>query len=376
MIKVLFMIHDLGCGGAEKVLVNLVNNMDHSEFDITVISLFGGGVNEQFLSERIHYRAIFSKAFRGNSKIMKLFTPKQLHKFFVKEKYDIEISYLEGSSARIISGCPGMDTKLISWIHVEQHTKGNAARAFRSYKESVKCYQKFQKTVCVSEAVKQDFMKLYPQMQDIFVLYNTNETDEILRLKEEPVEMDVFRENEMRLCGVGKIMPSKGFDKLARIHKRFREEGYPVHTYLLGTGPEREKIEAYLRKNGLEDSFTFLGYQTNPYKYVAKCDVFVCTSSAEGFSTAASEALIAGTAVVTTPVAGMEEMLGKNGEYGLISEMSEESLYEKLKDLLNYPEKMKHYTKQAEKRGKFFLKQKTVAAVEEFLRDLAKTKVI
>lgn len=43
MLKILFLIHDLGQGGAEKVLVNLVNNMDRSKFDISVTALFGGG---------------------------------------------------------------------------------------------------------------------------------------------------------------------------------------------------------------------------------------------------------------------------------------------------------------------------------------------
>ena len=53
MIKVLFLIRDLGQGGAEKVLVNLVNNMDRTKFDISVTALFGGGVNEQFLKPDI-----------------------------------------------------------------------------------------------------------------------------------------------------------------------------------------------------------------------------------------------------------------------------------------------------------------------------------
>ena len=61
MIKVLFLIHDLGQGGAEKVLVNLVNNMDLTRFDVSVIALFGGGVNEQFLRPEIKYRSIFSR---------------------------------------------------------------------------------------------------------------------------------------------------------------------------------------------------------------------------------------------------------------------------------------------------------------------------
>ena len=118
MKKILFFIHDLGQGGAEKVLVNLVNNMDQTKFDITVLSLFGGGVNEQFLKKSIRYQTVFSKVFPGNSHIMKLCTPKQLHRLFVKENYDIEVSYLEGPTARIISGCPKKETKLVSYIEV------------------------------------------------------------------------------------------------------------------------------------------------------------------------------------------------------------------------------------------------------------------
>ena len=370
MIKTLFMLHDLGQGGAEKVLVNLVNNMDQSKFDITVMSLFGGGVNEQFLKKTIRYQTLFSKAFPGNSHIMKLYTPEQLHRFFIKEKYDIEVSYLEGPSARIISGCPNKDTKLVSWIHVEQHEKESAAKAFRSYKESVECYKKFHRIVCVSESVKKDFYKLYPMIAEPIVLYNTNETDQILKLKDEFIEDDCFKKDEIRLCGVGKIMPNKGFDKLARIHKRLRDEGYPVHTYILGKGPEQGKIEQYLVENKLEDSFTFLGYQTNPYKYVANCDLFVCTSVAEGFSTAATEALIVGTPVVTTPVAGMKEMLGENNEYGIVAGKSEESIFENIVNLLSDQKLLNVYKEKAKLRGKAFRKENTKSAVEDMLQSL------
>ena len=69
------MIHDLGHGGAEKVLVNLVNNMDPARFDISVVALFGGGVNEQFLKPHVRFRSVWKKAVRGNSHLMKLLTP-------------------------------------------------------------------------------------------------------------------------------------------------------------------------------------------------------------------------------------------------------------------------------------------------------------
>ena len=82
MTKILFLIHDLGHGGAEKVLVNLVNNMDPAQFDISITALFGGGVNEQFLAPYVRFRAIYPKAFPGNSHVMKLFSPKLLHKLY------------------------------------------------------------------------------------------------------------------------------------------------------------------------------------------------------------------------------------------------------------------------------------------------------
>lgn len=370
MTKILFLIHNLGPGGAEKVLVNLVNNMDPEQFDITVMALFGGGVNEQFLKPHIRYIPCFRRAFPGNSHLLKLLTPGQLHRWLIKEHYDIEVSYLEGPSARVISGCPDERTKLVSWIHVEQHTKALAAQSFRSYAESVRCYGRFHQTACVSEYVKKDFMSLYPGLQNVCVLYNTNETAQILEQSREPVEPGIFRDGEIRLCGVGKLMPIKGFDRIARIHKRLRDEGYPVHTYILGEGAERERLEAYIREHGLEDTFTLLGYRTNPYKYVAGCDLFLCASTAEGFSTAATEALIVGTPVCTVDVSGMKEMLGENNEYGVVTDNNEEALYQGIRGLLDTPGALEHYQKQAEIRGGRFRTEETVREVERMLKGL------
>ena len=370
MKKVLFFIHDLGPGGAEKVLVNLVNNMDPEVFEITVMTLIGGGVNEQFLKPHIRYCSCFKRLPRGHIHFLKLLTPEQLHKWFIKDKYDIEISYLEGPAARIISGCPDADTKLVSWIHVEQHTKPVAAKAFRSFQESERCYQRFHQTVCVSEYVKQDYLSLYPVLKNVDVLYNTNETDQILQKQHEPVDDGVFTDAGIRICGVGKLMENKRFDMLLRIHKRLLEQGYSLQTCLLGDGPERSRLERFVRENALEDSVTFLGYQTNPYKYIANCDLFVCASIAEGFSTAATEALIVGTAVCTVEVSGMKEMLGANNEHGIVTESNEEALYRGIKSLLDDPELLAHYKKQAQLRGKTFSTQNTVKAVQDLLLSL------
>lgn len=371
MKKILFLIHDLSVGGAEKVLVNLVNHMDQSKYDITVMTLFDVGVNKQFLASYIHYKSCFKHMIRGNSHLMKLLTPKQLHNWLIKEHYDIEVAYLEGPSARIISGCQNKDTKLVSWIHVEQHTRKIAAQSFRNFKESEKCYLKFHRIICVSDYVKRDFLSLYQQICRIDVLYNTNETEQILKQKDDDVEENLFQKDEFKLIGVGKLMPNKGFDKLARIHKSLIDDGYPVHTYILGTGSEKDKIETYVKENQISDSFTLIGYQTNPYKYVAKCNLFVCSSIAEGFSTAATEALIVGTPVCTVDVSGMKEMLGENNEYGVVTENNEEALRRGIKMLLDKPDLLMYYKKQAEIRGKTFSTENTVQAVEKMIESVA-----
>lgn len=369
MKKILFLIHDLGSGGAEKVLVNLVNNLDQTKFDISVIALFGGGVNEQFLAPHIRYRKVFPRVFPGNSIFMKLFNPKQLHKFCVKEDYDIEVSYLEGPAARVISGCTNPMTKLVSWIHVEQHTMATLAASFRNPTEAKKCYTRFHNTVCVSQYVKDDFCGILNFENPCEVLYNTVESDKIIEQSKE-VATDLVDNESFKLVAVGTLKKNKGYNRLLRIVKRLRREDYPVHLYILGVGPQQKELEEYIVENDLASCVTFLGYQTNPYRYVAKCDLFVCASYSEGFSTAATEALIVGTPVCTVEVSGMKEMLGENNEYGVITENDEEALYQGVKCFLDAPQFYDNYKKQAVERGRRFNTENTVQAVEKMLLEL------
>lgn len=366
MKKILFLIHDLGHGGAEKVLVNLVNNMDREKFDITVVALFGGGINEQFLDKAIRYRTVFPRNIPGNSWLMKLLTPRQLHKWFIREHYDIEIAYLEGPAARIISGCPEEDTRLISWIHCTMHSQAELAVGFRSYQEAVQCFSRFHSSVFVAQEVMNAFSAYCP-VQNGTVLYNTNESKRILTMAEESMGQGVFLDDEIKLIGVGKIEEVKGFERLARVHKRLVGDGFPVHTYILGEGSKKREIATYLEAEKLTDSFTFLGYQTNPYKFIKRSDLFVCSSYSEGFSTAATEALIIGTPVVTTLVSGMKEMLGSQNEWGIVTENDEEALYQGIRRLLDDPSLLTYYKERATQRGNAFCMDNTVKAVEQYL---------
>lgn len=369
MKSILFLNPCLGGGGAEKVLVNLVNNLDRAKYKISVQTIFDIGVNREYLKDDIEYIPGFSKRLPGNTKIFKLFSPKYLYKKIIKKRYDIVVSYLEGLTARILAGCPYNDSKKVAWMHGEQHNKKNVAYCFRSEKEAEQCYSTFDKIICVAETVKRDFQSLLSVATPCEVLYNTNETGEIVDKAKKPLDNYIFS-NDFNLISVGRLISEKGYDRLIKIHRRLLDNGVNNHLYLLGQGELEKELKELACKLDVNKTVHFLGFQKNPYQYVAKADLFVCSSRFEGFSTAVTEALVLGKPVVSTNCSGAYELLGKNEEYGIVTSQDEDDLYNGIYRMLTGEGLLQHYTNKAQERGKYFSKEKTVLAVENMLDTL------
>jgi glycosyltransferase involved in cell wall biosynthesis len=372
MKRILFFIPTLSGGGAEKVLVNLVNNMDSQKYSITVMTLFNVGVNISYLNENIEYKYVFNRLLRGNKYFLKLFSPRWLFNYMIKDDFDIIVSYLQGPTARIVSGCNNKETKIVNWIHNEVHDIKKLSSSYRNEKETRRCFEKYNATVFVAETAKHALQNILPNLKtNLKVLYNTVETDMIKELSTETIEDIKFGVKKTNLISVGRFASQKGFERLLEIiAKLVHEDKVDVHLYLLGKGELEAKYKEIMFNKKISDHVTILGYKENPYKYVKNSDLFVCSSYHEGFSTAVTESLIVGTPVITTLCSGMKEMLGENGEYGVIVENTDEDLYLGLKSLLNNTKEMSRLKTKAEERGKYFNKYNTVGAVEEFFDSL------
>ncbi len=370
MLKVLFFIPNLAHGGAERVLVNLVNHMNYDQFDITVQTMFDVGIYKNKLNKQVRYIGGFPWYFKGNTIVYKLFSPKTLYKMYIKEQYDIIVSYLEGPSARVVSGCTAASTKLINWMHIELENKEYAIQVFRNMAEAEKCYKRFDRIACVSETVRESFKQMFKVDVPVEVYYNTVETEQIRKLAGEPIEDIQFKKDELNVISVAKLMKSKGYDRLVKIQRKLREEGHKTHIYIVGKGEELAELESMVEENGLKDSWTFIGFKGNPYKYVKQADLYVCSSRKEGFSTAVTEALIVGTPVVSTDCSGARELLGYNDEYGIVTDNHEDALLEGIKKMITEPGMLKHYKKQAEIRGDKFSTEETVIEVEKMLNEI------
>ncbi len=366
-IKVLFLITNLGHGGAERVLTNLVNHMDQEKFDITVQTLFDVGIYQDKLREGIRYIGGHKLYYRGNTVVMKLFSPKRLFKHYVKEDYDVIVSYLEGPPARVASGCTNPRTKLISWIHIEQNSLEYASKCFRSQKEAIDCYNKFDKIVCVSETIKTDFNRIFNLNKPIEVVYNVVESEKIIENSKEKIEDVTFDKEKVNIISVAKLMQTKGYDRLVNVTKRLIDEGYPIHVYIVGKGEERASLERQIYHLNLTNNWTFVGFTSNPYKYVKSADLYVCSSRREGFSTAVTESLIVGTPVVSTNCSGAYELLGYNNEYGIVTENTEEGIYLGIKKMLE-GNNLSFYKQQAIERGKEFNAEKTTEVAEKTIQ--------
>lgn len=369
-IKVLFFIPNLAHGGAERVLINLVNHMNKEKFDVTVQTMFDVGIYKDKLNKEIDYIGGLPWYFRGNTLVYKLFSPKLLYRLYIKENYDVIVSYLEGPSARVIGGAP-KGQKTVCWIHIQLDTEDYAGHVFRNMKEFDTVYKSFEKIICVSDTVRQSFNRMIDLAAPVDVLYNTVEADVIKNRANEAIEDLVFKKEEINIISVAKLMKTKGYDRLVRVLKRLRDDGIPAHVYIVGKGEEQSNLEKMIEENHLQNAWTFIGFRDNPYKYVRNADLYVCSSRMEGFSTAVTESLIVGTPVVSTNCSGAQELLGYQDEYGIVTENNEDSLFEGIKKMLTTNGLLEHYKIQAGIRGGKFSTEETVSAVEKMFEEVA-----
>ena len=363
MIKLLFYIETLSAGGAEKVLRNLVNAMDQSQFDITVQTTWREA-HEQYLVPGIHYRYCFAKKnvltnllYRAEAALGLLYP---LH---IRGAYDIEAAYLECAPTKIMAGSTNRKAKKLAWVHCDLQKAMADPAGFAAKTRG--WYEKYDKIVCVSENVRTSFEELFGTDMETVTVYNTVDHEEIQK-KAMAVQPE---KRKFTVAIVGRLTPQKKIMRLLQAHNRLMQEGFDYDLWIIGEGEERQMLQTFIAEHHLEDSAKLLGFHENPYPFLQAADLLVCSSVYEGFSTFITEGLILGRPIVTTDCSGMRELLG-DSEYGLITENDDEAFYEGMKRMLSDDALRAHYTVQAERRGRDFRRERLVLETEAYFEKL------
>lgn len=337
--KILFLINTLSGGGAEKVLINTVNNIDKSKFDITVQTIYNDGVYIDDLGKSIIYKKVVKNphgrfgAFYTSviNKIIIKVNSGILHKLFIHKKYDCEVAFLEGAPNKIISGA-NKKQKTISWIHSDFLTNHDSEVFFGNREKEEKSYHSFNKIIFVSKCCKDSFNDKYKGLQEkTKVIYNPIDIKQIRLMSEEKI--DDIQKDGFTICSIGRLNSQKAYERLVNMHVKLLKDNIKNKVWIIGEGEEHKNLDDIIKEQNVKHTFKILGFKNNPYRYLAQSDLFVCSSKSESFSLAVCEAAILNIPIVSTDCAGPREIL-EYGKYGIISKNDEQDLYEKVKKMI------------------------------------------
>lgn len=312
---ILFISANLGGGGAERALVNIINHLDRARFQPHLALFQKQGV---FLAELAPDVPVYEiqptdhGAFHRNWVRMRAIRRlcDRLHPALVVSiKWQVNFSAALTSSTLGL-GCPLITNEQVALSRLlasawQRHIFWPAARHI---------YRRVARIVTISRGIAIELARRLALPPDKFrVIHNPIAVTEIRRQAEEPV--DVPPTTYPLLVAVGRLDPQKNLPLLFRAIARVVQE-QPVMLYVLGEGRERPHLEALIQSLGLQAYIHLLGFQHNPYAYLKQADLFVLSSDYEGMANVLVEALAVGAPVVATDCPyGPREVLA-DGRYG------------------------------------------------------------
>lgn len=258
--------------------------------------------------------------------------------------------------------------KKIAWIH-SRITEKDVYAHFLNISDCKKCYDSYDGIVAVSNDVKDIAVQLLGiESNEVKVLKNVNDTDQIHQLSLAPIDIKIDSDR-INIIVVGKIAKEKGVFRLLDAIVQLGEKRKCIKVYFIGTGPDLSNTSDFVLDNGLSNDVVFLGFQENPYRYIAKMDLLICPSYTEGLSTAVTEALVLGIPVLTTDCGGMQELLG-NSDYGIIVENSTRGILSGLNKVINDPDLLIEFAERSRKRGYDYSAKSVIREFEEYIYDV------
>lgn len=324
--NLLFIIDNLKGGGAEKILITILQNFDTELYNVDLFLINKEGV---YLDSVPWNVTLYSALGDSNLLINKirrrilLMFPSLFYVFHIKKKYDCYIAFREDTATRILLKAPRSAQRL-AWLHTDlkrhHYCKTTDKRKYFRNLPSLN------QVICVSKACQKTLIKLCPDMKDkSMVLYNPIDISDIIRKADMHINIP-FNDQRINLLTVGRIDKGKNHKFLIECMPLLLSKGN-FTLWILGVGPLQTELEKKRNEMNLQDYVHFLGFESNPYPLIKACDVFVLSSLYEGLPTVIIEALVLGKSIVSSPCIGAEEILC-DGKFGYVAPLDVNSFSE------------------------------------------------
>lgn len=371
MKKILFVIQSLNTGGAEKSLVNLLNLMDYSKYEVDVVTFTGKGLffeqlpkEVQIVDTPVQLRALYNNKTSGDKiTILKYrfvryitngfywlitknnryyITQKRWKSVYSKiipkleKKYDIAVAYMHGEAAYFVAE-KVQAKKKIAWIHHDYSAMGYD----RNFDE--KRFQVFDKIVSISYKCVSVFNKIFPDLASRTICLPNLTSKAFTKMMAESEYPKEYAEcpGSVKLLSIGRLHEQKGFDLAIDAAKILKEKGISFSWFIIGGGVLKEQLVEQINRNNVCDNVQLLGLRVNPYPYISNCDIFVQSSRYEGKSVVVDEAKILEKPIVCTNYMTVADQI-KNGNEGVIVEMNAEGVASGIIQMLSNKNLMNH----------------------------------
>lgn len=240
--------------------------------------------------------------------------------------YDAAIDYSGGYKAFILNKTDA--NRKISWVHGDY-------RVFpRERSIDADDYRRLDTIVAVSETCRDIFVTAFPMTRDkCLVMPNITLKSSIVALSHQEVDFDSDYQG-IRIVDVTRLDPDKGLDMAIEACAQLVAWGYDVKWYLVGEGPEKERLTRLIAGHGLSERFILLGSKENPYPYIQRADMIVHCSRFEGKSVAIDEAKLLAKPIILTDYPTAKDQI-ESEVNGVICGMSSNEISNAVKRMID-----------------------------------------
>lgn len=367
--KLIFITEALWVGGIESALCNLLKRIDYNQYNVTCLLLR----DSQELAERVpsqcrllvadrQHKVSFSEQYRHRrlfnlmeeprrasqcrrllwkvltlllrapeARLYAAYLKKQLH----GEHFDTAIIYSDRAAEAAVRAV-NADKFLMFYHH-------GAMR--REYHDDLG-YKKAEKIIAVSRGLAENLKEYRPKYADKIIAVNNLTDADNVRKRSLEVQEVPFSESSFNIVSCGRLSPPKGMDIAIEACDLLVRRGLKnFRWWIVGGGPEENRLRQLIAKLGLKDNVTLLGMKENPYPYLRHADLYVQPSRFEGHCVTVLEARLLAIPILATHNAAHEQL--HNEVDGLLCQTDAESVADGVERLYRDP-KLRERFRQAQ----------------------------
>ena len=308
--KICFVLPSLAGGGAERAAVQILNALDEAAWDRSMY-LFrkeGPYLGDVSPSVRLHAGTAGSRLGRWQA----------LRTFVRDTRPDIVVSFLSYFTVLTAVRAAGVGARVV----FNQQTPMSAFLADGDYSWRGRWhrpafaivtragYAAADLIVTSSQGVADDLVVAFGVTRaSIRVVHNPVDLDAVAAAAQEPIDpIHAAAWQQPVIVAAGRLAEAKNYPLLIEALALLRAR-VPARLFILGQGDEEGSIRALVAARGLGDAVVLCGFQKNPWKYIARADVFALTSHYEGFGNVLVEAMACSVPVVATRSSGTSDIV-------------------------------------------------------------------